>query len=107
MSRPRAPQNRSAAFVCALGAVVRARRLLLKQTYADLARLSGLSESAIYNVEAGDPSLDLLQLVAIAGALEIPVRNLLKRAERKSHWRGKAGTTASRIKRRKKPGRRS
>jgi transcriptional regulator with XRE-family HTH domain len=91
MSRPRVPQSSSTAFVRALGAAVRARRLRLKQTCADLAKRSGLSESAIVRVEAGDPSLDLLRLVAIAEALEIPVRILLRRAERRVRWRGDGG----------------
>lgn len=86
MSPPRVPKSNSAAFVRALGAAVRARRLRLKQTCADLARRSGLSEAAIVRVEAGDPGLDLLQLVAIAEALEIPVRTLLQRAEKRIRW---------------------
>ncbi len=104
MSRPRVPQNGSAAFVCALGAAVRARRLRLKKTRADLALHSGLSESGIESVEAGDPNLDLLQLVAIAAALDIPARTLLRRAERRSQWRGKPGTTMPGGNRRKKGG---
>ena len=83
MSPPRVPKSGSTAFVRALGASVRARRLRLKQTCADLARRSGLSEAAIVQVEAGDPGLDLLKLVAIAEALEISVRRLLQRAEKR------------------------
>ena len=77
----------------ALGASVRARRLRLKQTCADLARRSGLSEAAIVQVEAGDPGLDLLRLVAIAEALEISVRRLLQRAENRMRWGADGGAT--------------
>ena len=94
MSPPRVPKGSSTAFVRALGAAVRARRLRLKQTCADLARRSGLSEAAIVQVEAGDPGLDLLQLVSIAEALEIPARTLLQRAEKGIGWGGNRGGTA-------------
>src|SRR6266700_212291 len=94
MSPPRVPQSSSIAFVRALGAAVRARRLRLKLTHAPLARRSGLSEAAIIKVEAGDPDLDLVQLVGIAEALEIPVKTLLQRAERKVRWRGNGGAAA-------------
>src|SRR5882724_8791507 len=91
MAPPLVPHSGSTAFVRALGAVVRARRLRLKQTCADLAEHSGLSESAIVQVEAGDPDLNLLRLVAIAEALEISVRTLLQRAQRKVRWGGNSG----------------
>jgi transcriptional regulator with XRE-family HTH domain len=69
--------------------------LRLKLTYAHLAQRSGLSEAAIIKVEAGDPDLDLLQLVGIAEALEIPVRTLLQRAERRVRWRGNGAGSAA------------
>src|ERR1700738_4423298 len=94
MCPPRVPKSSSTAFVRALGGAVRAQRLRLRRTCADLARRSGLSEAAIVQVEAGDPSLDLLQLVAIAEALEIPVRTLLQRAERRIGWGGNGRATA-------------
>lgn len=94
MSPPRVPKSGSAAFVHALGAAVRMRRMRLKQTRANLAQRSGMSEAAIVQVEAGDADLDLLQLLAIAEALEIPLRILLQRVEKKVGWRGKGGTPA-------------
>jgi len=106
MSPPRIPQSSSTAFVRALGAAVRARRVRLKRTCADLARRSGMSEAAIVQVEAGDPNLDLLQLVAIAEALEIPLRTLLQRAERRVRWRGNGGAAAPGRNRSKKAPRR-
>jgi hypothetical protein len=69
--------------VRALGAVIRARRLRLKQTCAQIALRSGLPKATILQAEAFDPGLDLLQLVAIAEALALPLRTLLRRAERK------------------------
>jgi hypothetical protein len=36
----------------------------------------------------------LVQLVGIAEALEIPVRTLLQRAERRVRWRGTGGASA-------------
>jgi transcriptional regulator with XRE-family HTH domain len=86
MSPPRAPRNSSAAFVRALGASVRARRMRLRQTRVELARRSGLSESMIINIEDGRADLDLLQLVALAEALELPLRILVRRAERQIGW---------------------
>ena len=83
MSPARVPSSGSAAFARALGAAVRGRRLRLKLTCAELAQRSELSEAAIIKVEAGDPDLDLMQLVGIAEALEIPVRTLLQRAQRR------------------------
>jgi transcriptional regulator with XRE-family HTH domain len=94
MCPPRIPKSSSTAFVRALGGAVRAQRLRLKQTCVDLAKRSGLSEAAIVQVEAGDPNLDLLQLVAIAEALEIPARTLLQRAQRRVRWAGDGKATA-------------
>jgi transcriptional regulator with XRE-family HTH domain len=82
MSPPRAPRNSSTAFIRALGASVRARRMRLGQTRVELARRTGLSESAIISIEDGDVDLDLLKLVKLAEALKIPLRILLRRAER-------------------------
>jgi len=45
-----------------------------------------MSESGILQVEAGDPNVDLLQLVSIAEALDIPLRTLLGRAEQTTGW---------------------
>lgn len=93
MSPPRVPKSKPSAFVRAVGAAVRARRMRLKQTCADLAERSGLSEAEIIQVEAGDPDLDLLRLVAITQALEIPVRTLLQRAERRVRRPGNGAAT--------------
>lgn len=88
MSPPRVPKGRPSPFVRALGAAVRARRIRLKQTCADLAKRSGLSEAELVHVETGNPDLDFLRLVAIAQALEIPLRTLLRQAERRLRRRG-------------------
>ncbi len=72
----------------------------LGQTRVELARRARLSEGRIIAVEAGDPDVDLLQLVAIADALQISLRRLLRRAERKVGWRvpeGNGGVTTKRL----------
>jgi transcriptional regulator with XRE-family HTH domain len=86
MSPPRKQRKSSMAFVRALGASVRARRMRLRQTRVELARRTGMSETAIIDIENGDPDLDLLQLVKLAEALQIPLRILLRRAERQIGW---------------------
>jgi transcriptional regulator with XRE-family HTH domain len=101
MCPPRVPRNRSAAFVRALGASIRARRMRLELTRVELARRTRLSETRIIEVEDGDPDVDLLQLVAIAAALEISLRRLLRRAERRLGWvnpEGNEGVTTKRKK---------
>ncbi|SRR5581483_5555956 len=102
MCPPRVPRKTPTAFVRALGASIRARRMRLGQTRVELARRARLSENRIIAVEDGDPDIDLLQLVAIADALEISLRRLLRRAERKVGWRnpdGNGGVTTKRGKR--------
>jgi hypothetical protein len=96
MSLQRASQRNSAAFVRALGTVIRARRLRLKKTCAQIAIRSGLSEAAIVRAESFAPDLDLLGLVAIAAALDLPLRTLLRRAERKIQGARKTRRTARR-----------
>ena len=78
-------------FVRALGAEVRARRVQIKLTRAELGRRSGLSRARIAVVEAGDPHLDLLQLASLAEGLGMALRILLRRAERRTGWRSKPG----------------
>jgi transcriptional regulator with XRE-family HTH domain len=97
MCPPHLQRKRSSAYVLALGASIRARRMRLRQTRVELARRSRLSEAKIIDVEDGDPNVDLLELVAIAAALEIPLRRLLQRAERK------VASLGSRKGRRKRP----
>jgi hypothetical protein len=71
-------------------------------TPIELARRVRSTQSRIMAIEDGDPALDLLQLVAIAAALEISLRQLLRRAERRIGWvnpAGHGGVTAKRQKR--------
>src|SRR6201996_1007718 len=82
MCPPHLQRKRSTAFVHALGASVRARRMRLRQTRVELARRSQLSEEQIIELEDGDPDIDLSALVSVAAALEMPLRRLLQRAER-------------------------
>jgi transcriptional regulator with XRE-family HTH domain len=101
MCPPRMPRNRSAAFVRALGASIRARRMRLRLTRVELAGRARLSESRIIQIEDGDSDLELLQLMAIAEALEISLRRLLRRVERQVGWvnpEGNGGVTTKRKK---------
>jgi len=91
MSPPRAPRKISIAFVRALGASVRARRIHLGMTGVDLARRTRMSETAISHIEEGARDLDLMELVSLAEALELPLRTLLRRAERQVEWARKRG----------------
>ena len=100
MSMQRASQRNSVAFVRVLGMVIRARRLRLKKTCAQIAFRSGLSEAAIVRAESFDPGLDLLGLVAIAAALDLPLQTLLRRAERKIQAAGKTRKKTRRTARR-------
>ena len=78
----------------------------LGQSRVELARRARLSESRIIAVESGDPEVDLLQLVAIAAALQISLRRLLRRAERKVGWRAREGNGGVTTKRSRTRGRR-
>ena len=101
MCPPRIARNRSAAFLRVLGASIRARRMRLRLTRVELARRTRWSETRIIEIEDGDSDLDLLQLVAIATALEISLRRLLQRAERQVGWvnpEGNGGVTTKRKK---------
>ena len=101
MCPPRLPRNRSAAFVRALGASIRARRMRLRLTRVELARRSRMSEGRVIEIEDGDSDLDLLQLLAIATALEMSLRRLLQRAERQVGWLNPEGNSGVTTKRKK------
>jgi transcriptional regulator with XRE-family HTH domain len=73
----------------------------LGRTRVEIARRCGLSETRIIEIEDGDPDVDLLQLVAIAAALEISLRRLLRRAERRVGWVNPAGNSGVTTKRKK------
>ena len=86
MSPPRSSRHNPTAFMRALGASVRARRMRLRQTRVELARRVGVTENTIIQIEAGELNLDLLQLVKLSEALELPLRILLRRVERQIGW---------------------
>ena len=102
MSAPRAFRNRSAKFARALGASVRARRVYLGLRPTDLARRTGLAETVIVAIEAGESDLDLLRLAWVAAGLEFPLRTLLRRVERQIGWVRKSAGPAKRTKRPKR-----
>jgi transcriptional regulator with XRE-family HTH domain len=70
-------------------------------TRSELARRARSTQSRIIAIEDGDPALDLLQLAAIAAALEISLRQLLRRAERRIGWVNPAGDGGVTTKRQK------
>jgi transcriptional regulator with XRE-family HTH domain len=76
------------AFLRALGAAVRARRLRLKLTGDQLAMRLGESPGAIARLEAGSRNVTVLHLAAIAIALEMPLPQLLRLAERRESRAG-------------------
>jgi transcriptional regulator with XRE-family HTH domain len=73
---------RQAAFLRALGAAIRFRREQLNLTIVQAAGRLGMSSSAVARLERGARNLTLLQLEAIAGALELPLATLLGLAVR-------------------------
>lgn len=99
MSPSRAPRNSSTAFVRALGAAVRARRVQLGLRRTAVARRIGLAETAIVAIEEGEADLDLILLARLAEVLELPLRTLLRRMERQIGWTRKNGEGAKRPKR--------
>ena len=79
---------RQPAFLRALGAAIQSRRERLSLTIVQVAARSGTTPAALAAVETGRRNLTLLQLAAIADALEISLPVLLSRAERRLAQRG-------------------
>lgn len=73
---------RQASFLRAVGAAIRIRREQLHLTIVQVAGRLGTSAAAVVRLEKGARNLTLLQLEAIAGALEVPLATLLSLAER-------------------------
>jgi transcriptional regulator with XRE-family HTH domain len=65
------------AFLRALGARVRDRRLELKLTQTDLGDRCGLHRTFIGSVERGERNVSVLNLRVIARALRVPVARLV------------------------------
>lgn len=63
-----------------VGERVRAARVALDLTQADLARRIGLDRTALVRVETGDRHISALELARLAGVLEIPVAHFLTRS---------------------------
>jgi transcriptional regulator with XRE-family HTH domain len=72
---------RPSPFLRALGATIRFRREQLHLTIVQVAQRAGTTPQALAGVERGSSNLSLLQLQALAGALEIPLPQLLSLAE--------------------------
>jgi len=71
------PELRPAPAVARVGAALRAYRLRRELSQSDLARLAGVSPSAISQVERGERGLSLETLLALAGRLNITLDELL------------------------------
>ena len=82
MQQSREALKRSA-FLRALGAAMRARRVRLKLTIVDIAARLGEPAVAVLRLEEGMRNVSVLRLAATARALEIPLPQLLKLAERR------------------------
>lgn len=72
----------SAEFVRALGATVRQRRLRLDLSLEELAAKAHLSATEVTRLESGQHDVKLLQLQAIASALDYALSELVSRTER-------------------------
>jgi transcriptional regulator with XRE-family HTH domain len=70
-------------FIRALGAAVRARRLVLRLTEDRLARRMGVSEKIVRQIEAGRHNVTVLLLQILARALELSIADLLRRAQKR------------------------
>jgi transcriptional regulator with XRE-family HTH domain len=71
-----------AEFVRALGATVRRRRVRLNLSLGRLASKTGLSITELTRLESGQHDVKLLQLQAIASALDYALSELVSRTER-------------------------
>lgn len=72
----------SAEFVQALGATVRQRRLHLDLSLEQLAAKTHLSTTELTQLESGRHDVKLLQLQAIASALDYALSELVSRTEK-------------------------
>jgi transcriptional regulator with XRE-family HTH domain len=79
-----------AAFMDALGEVIRERRTARDWTQRDLAETAGVHLNVIGSVERGRSSMRLSTLVLIAGALETTTEDVVGEAELRAR-RGLAG----------------
>jgi len=76
----RRPAGRSAdgdGLLARVGAALRERRRARSLSRKDLAERSGVSERFIARIEAGDGNVSLRRLSDLAGALDLPLLNLL------------------------------
>jgi transcriptional regulator with XRE-family HTH domain len=82
MQRGREALKRSA-FLRALGAAMRARRVRLKLTIVEVAARLGEPAVAVLRLEEGARNVSVLRLAAAARALDISLPDLVKLAERR------------------------
>jgi len=70
--------NPDAVFLRALGQRIRIARLTRELTQAELADASGISRNFISLIEHGSHGVDVVRLLRIAAALDIPLSDLVK-----------------------------
>jgi len=67
--------------LCALGSVIRARRMELEMSQEALASNSGVDRSYMGGLERGEHNPTLMTLIRVASALGTPASELLKSAD--------------------------
>lgn len=77
---PNLSSERQHASLIALGKAIRAARLEVGVSQERLALLAEVDRSYLGRIERGDNNVALLTLIKIAGALEMPATELLRRA---------------------------
>jgi transcriptional regulator with XRE-family HTH domain len=68
----------SAAYLRALGKRVRILRLTREMTQEDLATAAGISRNFISLIERGSHGIDVVRLLRLAAALDVPIEELLR-----------------------------
>ena len=67
-----------AAYLTALGKRVRILRLTREMTQEDLAAAAGISRNFISLIERGTHGIDVVRLLRLAAALDVPIEELLR-----------------------------
>ncbi len=70
--------DREATFLRALGKHIRIARLTRELTQAELADAAGISRNFISLIEHGSHGVDVVRLLRIAAALDIPLSDLVR-----------------------------
>ena len=77
MSREATGREAEAAFLRRLGKRVRLLRLIRELTQDELAQATGMSRSFVSLIEKGSHGVDVVRLLRLADALDVPLLELL------------------------------